>query len=225
MLEDAFALHAKGKFTEAERAYNEVLRRQPGNFRALHLLGLLALQRGQVERGIELLGKSLQLESRQPLAHRDLGNAFQQSERYEEALACYDKALALKPDLADAHNNRGIALAQLRRLDEAVASYGQAIALKPDYAQAYNNRGTILSGLKRTDEALADFSKAIALVPGYAKAFSQSRRPAGRTGQARRSPQGHRSRHRLSTGRRGFPRQARHHADWSSARPGRTGKL
>ncbi len=172
MLEDAFALHAKGKFTEAERAYNEVLRRQPGNFRALHLLGLLALQRGQVERGIELLGKSLRLESRQPLAQRDLGNAFQQSERYEEALACYDKALALKPDLADAHNNRGIALAQLRRLDEALASYGQAIALKPDYAQAYNNRGTILSGQKRTDEALADFSRAIALIPGYAKAFS-----------------------------------------------------
>ena len=172
MLEEAFALHAEGKFAEAERAYNDVLRRQPGNFRALHLLGVLALQRGQVERGIELLGKSLRLEPRQPLAHRDLGNAFQQSERYEKALACYDKALALKPDQADAHNNRGIALAKLYRLDEAVASYGQAIALKPDYAQAYNNRGTILSGQRRTAEALADFSKATALVPGYAKAFA-----------------------------------------------------
>jgi tetratricopeptide (TPR) repeat protein len=172
MLEQAFALHAQGKFAEAEHAYNEVLRRQPGNFQALHLLGVLALQRGQVERGIELLRQSLRLESRQPLAHRDLGNAFQQSGRHEEALACYDKALALKTDLADVHNNRGIVLAKLQRLDEALASYGRAIALKPDYAQAYNNRGTILSGQKRAAEALADFDKAIALVSDYAKAFN-----------------------------------------------------
>jgi tetratricopeptide (TPR) repeat protein len=171
MLKDAFALHSQGKFAEAERAYAELLRRQPGNFQALHLYGVLALQRGQTERGIELLRQSLKLEPRQPLAHRDLGNALQQLQRFEEALASYDKALTLKSDLADAHNNRGIALARLQRRDEALTSYDRAIALKPDYAQAYNNRGTVLSDQKRTAEAMADFSKAIALDPFYAKAF------------------------------------------------------
>jgi tetratricopeptide (TPR) repeat protein len=172
MLEEAFALHTQGKFAEAERAYAELLRRQPGNFQALHLYGVLALQRGQTERAIELLRQALKLEPRQPLAHRDLGNALQQLRRFEEALASYDKALALKRDLADAHSNRGIALASLQRLDEALSSYGRAIALKPDYAQAYNNRGTVLSDLQRPAEALADFTKAIALDPLYAKAFN-----------------------------------------------------
>ena len=171
MLKEAFALHSQGKFAEAERAYAELLRRQPGNFQVLHLYGVLALQRGQTERGIELLRQALALEPRQPLAHRDLGNALQQLRRFDEALVSYDKALALKSDLADAHNNRGVALASLRRLDEALVSYGHAIALKPDYAQAYNNRGTILSDQKRAAEALADFTKAVALDPGYAKAF------------------------------------------------------
>ena len=172
MLKEAFALHTQGKFAEAEHAYAELIRRQPGNFQALHLYGVLALQRGQTERGIELLRQALKLEPRQPLAHRDLGNAFQQLRRFEEALASYDKALALKSDLADAHNNRGIALAGLHRLDEALISYGRAIALKPDYAQAYNNRGTVLADQKRAAEALADFSQAIALDPFYAKAFN-----------------------------------------------------
>jgi tetratricopeptide (TPR) repeat protein len=172
MLKEAFALHAQGKFAEAERAYAEILRRQPKNFQALHLMGVLALQRGQTERGIELLCQALQLEPRQPMAHRDLGNALQQLERFEEAVASYDKSLALKSDLADVHNNRGIALAALKRRDEALASYTRAIALKPDYAQAYNNRGTILSDRKRSAEALADFSKAIALAPDYVKAFN-----------------------------------------------------
>src|SRR5665213_1217164 len=137
MLKDAFALHRQGEFAEAERAYAELLRRQPGNFQALHLYGVLALQRGQTERAIELLRQSLKLEPRQPLAHRDLGNALQQLRRFDEALASYDRALALKSDLADVHNNRGIALARLQRRDEALASYDRAIALKPDYAQAY----------------------------------------------------------------------------------------
>jgi tetratricopeptide (TPR) repeat protein len=101
-----------------------------------------------------------------------LGNALQQQERFEEAVASYDKSLALKSELADVHNNRGIALAALKRHDEAVASYSRAIALKPDYAQAYNNRGTILSDQKHSADALADFSKAIALAPDYVKAFN-----------------------------------------------------
>jgi tetratricopeptide (TPR) repeat protein len=172
MLKEAFALHAQGKFAEAERAYADILRQQPKNFQALHLMGVLALQRGEAERGIELLRRALALEPRQPLAHRDLGNAMQQLERFEEALASYDRSLALKSDLADVHNNRGTALAALKRRDEALASYSRAIALKPDYAQAYNNRGTVLTDQRRSAEALADFSKAIALAPDYVKALN-----------------------------------------------------
>jgi tetratricopeptide (TPR) repeat protein len=172
MLQQAFALHSKGQFAEAERAYTDLLRLQPRNFQALHLYGVLMLQRGQTERGIELLRQSLRLEPRQPLAQRDLGNALQQSGQAAEALACYDKALALKSDQADVYNNRGVVLAALKRRDEALASYGRAVALKPDYAQAYNNRGTVLTDQKRYAEALEDFSRAITLIPGYVKAFN-----------------------------------------------------
>ena len=96
MLKEAFALHTKGKFAEAERAYTELLRRQPGNFQALHLYGVLELQRGQTEHGMELLRQSLALEPRQPLAHRDMGNALQQSGQLEDAINSYDRALVLK---------------------------------------------------------------------------------------------------------------------------------
>lgn len=172
MLKDAFALHSQGKFAEAERAYAEILRQQPGHFQVLYLSGVLALQRGQTMRGMELLQESLKREPRQPLAHRDLGNALQQMQRFAEALASYDKSLALKPDQSDLYNNRGIALTSLGRFDEALESYGRAITLKSDYAQAYNNRGTVLSARGRATEALADFSQAIALDPNYVKAIT-----------------------------------------------------
>jgi tetratricopeptide (TPR) repeat protein len=172
MLKEAFRLHTQGHFAEAERAYGELLRLQPKNFQAMHLLGVLALQQGQSQRAIQLIRGALALEPRQPLAQRDLGNAFQQLNRLDEALSCYDKALALKPDMAEVHNNRAVTLAALGRIDEALESYSRAIAFKPDYAQAYNNRGTILSDQKRKAEAIADFDKAMALKPDYIKALN-----------------------------------------------------
>jgi tetratricopeptide (TPR) repeat protein len=171
-LKDAFQLHAQGRLKEAEHAYGEILKQQPGNFQALHLAGVLLLQKGEQARGMELVRRSLKIEPRQPLAHRDLGNALQQAGRLEEALASFDRALALKSDIADLHNNRAVVLTALGRPAEALESYSRAVALKPDYAQAYNNRGALLSSQKRLSEALADFDKAIALQPGYIKAYN-----------------------------------------------------
>ena len=171
-LKDAFQLHTQGRLQEAERAYGEILNRQPGNFQALHLTGVLLLQKGERARGVEFLQRSLRIEPRQPLAHRDLGNAFQQAGLMDEALASYDRALALKNDIADLHNNRAIVLTALGRPAEALQSYGRAVALKPDYAQAYNNRGALLNSQKRFSEALADFDRAIALQPDYVKAYN-----------------------------------------------------
>lgn len=171
-LQDAFRLHTQGRFSEAERAYGELLRHQPQNFQILHLMGVLALQQGQSRRAIQLIRDSLALEPRQPLAQRDLGNVFQQMNRMDEALSCFDKSLALKPDQADVHNNRAVTLAALGRADDALESYSRAIALTPDYAQAYNNRGTVLSDQMRKTEAVADFDRAIALKPDYVKAIN-----------------------------------------------------
>ena len=172
MLKEAFALHTQGKFAEAEHAYAELLRREPKNFQALHLMGVLALQRQETARAIELMHQSLKLEPRQPLVHRDLGNALLQAGRFTEAVASYDRALALKSDLADVHNNRGIALNALREPGKALESYNRAIALKPDYTQAYNNRGTVLMDQNRAADAVTDFTKAVALDPGYIKALN-----------------------------------------------------
>ena len=42
--QQGLALHQQGKFAEAERIYEDVLRQAPAHFDALHLLGVIALQ-------------------------------------------------------------------------------------------------------------------------------------------------------------------------------------
>jgi len=164
------ALHQQGKLAEAERIYQEILGKRPNHFDALHLLGVIALQTQQTERGIELISKAIKQNTKVASAHSNLANALMEVKRPAEALASYDKAIALNSDYAEAYNNRGNALFVLKRPEDALASYDNAIALNPGYAEAYNNRGIALGSAKRAEEALASYDKAIALNPDYAEA-------------------------------------------------------
>ncbi len=172
MLKDAFALHQQGRFAEAEQLYAQVVKDQPQNVQARHLLGVLALQTGDPGRAAEHLQAALRLEPRQALAHRDLGNALQALGRMAEALASYDKALHFMPTMSEAHNGRGAMLAALGRGEEAMSAYTQAIALKPAEAAPYNNRGRLLAGMGHADEAIEDFGRAITRNPDHVMALT-----------------------------------------------------
>lgn len=171
-LEQAFLLHQQGKVREAERAYLELLRRNPRDARVLHLLGLLVAQAGQLARGTELIGQALVIDPRRFLAHRDLGNVLLQSGDFSGALASYDRALALKPGEAGILDNRGTTLRMLNRLEDALASHDQALALDPRLTMAHINRGSALAGLSRFVEALESFDRALALDGASALAHS-----------------------------------------------------
>jgi protein O-GlcNAc transferase len=169
---DAVALHKRGMLSDAEKIYVEILRRHPGHFNALHLLGVVALQTQRAERGVELIGAAIKLNPGAAVVHGNLGNGLFALRRFEEAVASYDKAIALKPDYPEAHYNRGNALRDLRRYEQALASYDKAVALKPELAEAHSNRGNALVDLRRHEEALASYDKVIALRPDDAEAHA-----------------------------------------------------
>ncbi len=146
------ALHQKGKLADAERIYTEVLKQQPNNFDAMHLLGVIALQTRRTQRGVELISKAIGFNAKRALAHNNLGNGLRDLNRLEDALASYDKAIALKPDFAEAYSNRGNALQELQRPEDALASCDKAIALKPDDAEANSNQSHCLLRMGRFEQ-------------------------------------------------------------------------
>ena len=171
-LQNALALHRRGRLAEAEQIYRKILKVLPNNFDANHLLGVALMQRRQLAEGEQLLAKAIELKPNDPSVLNNRGNALKGLGLFDEALGSYDKAIALKPDYAEAFSNRGLALHELARFDEALASYDKAIALKPDYAEAFSNRGNSLQKLKCLNEALASYDAAIALKPDFAEAFN-----------------------------------------------------
>jgi hypothetical protein len=171
-VQQGLQLHQQGRFADAERVYREVLQHAPTHFDALHLLGVLGLQAGRTENGVELIANAIKQNPNSWGAHNNLGNGLRELGRLDAALASYDRAIALRPDFADAHNNRATVLQNLQRVDEALAGFDTAIKLRPDYAEAHNNRGVVLQELKRLEDARASFDAAIALKQDYAEAYN-----------------------------------------------------
>jgi predicted O-linked N-acetylglucosamine transferase (SPINDLY family) len=153
-------LRRQGETVRADALCAVVLRAEPNHFDAYHLRGLIALESGDMHRGIELIERSLAINDNQPLAHSNLGNAFLSAGQPERALDSLDRALRLKSDLPIAHYNRGNALKALGRLEEALVSYEAALGLDPSHAKALNNCGVALQGLGRLTEARSCFEQA-----------------------------------------------------------------
>jgi protein O-GlcNAc transferase len=138
-LQRAIALHKQGKLGEAQQLYRQVLRARPGDFDALHMLGVIALQTGQPEQAVKLIGEALPMRPDHVQALANMGSACLLTGRVVEALRHYDRALALEPGFAGAHNNRGNALELLGRHDEAAQAYGKLLELAPGADFAVGN--------------------------------------------------------------------------------------
>jgi tetratricopeptide (TPR) repeat protein len=169
-LQLAIALHQRGQFPQARRIYEEILRIEPKNFDALHLLGVIAAQSKDSKRAVQLFDKAIKINPAHAPLHCNRGTAMQDLGLLDAALASYDRAIAIKPDYAIAYSNRGNVLKEKRDWAAALASFERAIALKTDFAEAYSNRGTVLGELGQWDAALTSFDAALAIKADYAQA-------------------------------------------------------
>jgi tetratricopeptide (TPR) repeat protein len=106
------------------------------------------------------------------ISHNNLGFAYYNLGRTDEAIEELILALRLKPFYAGAHNNLGNALAIQNRIDEAIEEYKLALRLEPDNAGAHNNLGTAYHKQGRIDEAIESYMLATSLRPGLAEAHN-----------------------------------------------------
>jgi len=170
LLVQATTLHRQGQLQDAAHLYRDILAQAPGQFDALHMLGLIEHQHGNHAAAAELIGKAIAIDAAYAPAHLNLGNAQRGLGRHQDALASYDHALRLRPDDPAALNNRGIALRDLDRPREAVAAYTRALALRPDHVDAHLNLAIVQLELGQADAALASVDRALGLNPRLAGA-------------------------------------------------------
>lgn len=170
-LRAALARHQAGDLAGAMAEYVAILAAHPGDFDALHLLGVAQCQAGQPEAGVGLLEAAHAARPGEAAARANLAAALRSVAARARAadpagaLLALDRAVGLAPDHAASQFNRANLLREAGRAGEAIAGYSAALALAPGDVAAWLNRGSTLLASGDAAAALADFSRAAALAP------------------------------------------------------------
>ncbi|MFQ5776600.1 MAG: FG-GAP-like repeat-containing protein [Terriglobia bacterium] len=95
----------------------------------------------------------------------NLGVAYMNQQRYEQALTLFERAYKGNPELLAARLNQGIALLNLQRLEPALAILLEVAQHDPDNLRAWYNLGILYRSSARTEEALEAFDRVAHLDP------------------------------------------------------------
>ncbi len=163
--EAALVLHEAGRLDAAEAAYHALLREAPGHADSLHMLGLLADQRGDGAAAVALIGRAIAASPGRAFAHANLGNALYRLGRVGEAVASHRRAVALRPDSAAMLGNLVAALLAAGEDGAAVVAGQRLVALAPGSADAWLRLAGALSAAGGAGAAEA-LRRCVSLDPG-----------------------------------------------------------
>jgi protein O-GlcNAc transferase len=172
LLGAALRHHQSGQLDAAERGYRAVLAIDPRHADALHLLGVVAHQRGDQDAALRLITDAIGQNDRVAAFHNNLGNVLVALGRQRDAGAAYARAVQLQPAHAEAQAGLAAALAQQGELPAALAAIDRAITLRPHDAAKHVNRGNILTAMGSSEAAIAGYRRAIELNPNLPAAHN-----------------------------------------------------
>lgn len=159
-LDEALKKHRAGRLDDAEQDYRAIVKADPKCAEAWHLLGVVALQRGDPETAEALIEKALDLAPDNAKFLNNYGVAAERRGEMRDAAARFAKSAAIDPDFAEAHCNHGTALQALGRTEEAKHAFARALALEPGHARAHSNLGAALRASGDIDDAVGHFRAA-----------------------------------------------------------------
>lgn len=168
---EALLYHKSGQLEKAGDIYKRILQAKPHHSDSLHLLGVIANQIGNHALSIELIGKAIEINSKEPIYYNNIGNAFKAKRNLEQALTSYQKALEIKPDFAAALVSMGSIYKELARFEEAISCFKKALEVNEGFADAYYNMAIVLKVQNKIDEAIICYKTCIELNPGFSDAY------------------------------------------------------
>lgn len=163
---------AAGALPEAEASCRALLAIEPDHAQAWHLLGAIALRRGDADAAVEHCRRAIALAPGLTKAHSNLGAALLTKGRVHDAIVALRTAIDIDADFGSAYLNLGDALLKVNNVDEAVVVLERAVALQPTQALAHSNLGGALTRQKKLDEAIVVLTQAIEIDPKLAAAHN-----------------------------------------------------
>jgi Flp pilus assembly protein TadD len=155
-------------YGDVETLWRTTLARNPECWMADTNLGIVLIQKGQVDDAIAHYRHALQLQPNWWDAEYNLGTALLSKGEVDGAIVHSEKAVTMQPNDPDAQVALGSALLEKKRIDEAIMHYQQALAMRPDYFLAQCGLGRALLEKGELDTAIHHFRAAVLIRPEHA---------------------------------------------------------
>jgi predicted O-linked N-acetylglucosamine transferase (SPINDLY family) len=163
-------LISQGQLAPARTRADELIARYPQQAELWRLLGICALQQGDVNGAEDALGRAFDLAPQSVEVLCNLASARTAAGRFEDAERALRRALTIEPNHAAALNNLGTLLDGRGDYHGAADCFARAIAQRPDYARAWLNQAGALLTLRRLERAETSARRALQLAPTWADA-------------------------------------------------------
>ena len=158
-------------YSQALRAYEEALSREPRNFYAWNGKGTALYSQGSYKKAYEAYQRAIEIEPEIPVVWVSAGLALKRLQRYQQALVHFERALTIDPQHVAAWIGKADTEMDMNLPEEAIASYEQALNYDQNSFQAWNGLGNARSFLRDYSGAVEDYSHALLINPRSAVAW------------------------------------------------------
>ena len=146
---------------DSETLFTHALAVTTNNDVALNNLGIIFLDKGQLDDAISKLEAAIDLRPENAPAHDNLAKALLKKGQVTEAMVHYRKFLELEPANVEARNTLGTALIQQGHVREALDQWQEALALQPENGNAASNLAWVFATCP--EDSIRDGTRAVEL--------------------------------------------------------------
>lgn len=161
----AMQAYQSGQLPMAELHLRNILMHLPDNDGIIATLGGILLASGKVEEGISQLETAVRINNNNLEAKVNLGVAYQNTGRIDEASELVGEVAKALPDRADIQFNYANTLLQKQNYKEGIIVLKKVIELQPDFLQAHQMLGSIYTYLNDIEKAIEVFNNILLQVP------------------------------------------------------------
>jgi protein O-mannosyl-transferase len=146
---------------DSETLFTHALAVTTNNDVALNNLGIIFLDKGQLDDAISKLQAAIDLRPENAPAHDNLAKALLKKGQVTEAMVHYRKFLEIEPGNVEARNTLGTALIQQGKVREAIDQWQEALAIQPENGNASSNLAWVFA--TSPEDSIRDGTRAVEL--------------------------------------------------------------
>ena len=161
-IQSAVNVFKSGNLEKAEELAKKLLKNNPKVAFLYNLLGLISVERKQIDSALEYYKKGLKIDSKFAIIYNNLGLIYfkyKSKKNLKKAEEYYKKALSINKEVPEAYTNLGNLYSSIMKIDLAIIMHKKAIEINPNFIYAYLNLANIyvsIGDFKLAEKLLRD---------------------------------------------------------------------